>query len=90
MVPSDVHRRVRGSGLHRRPRRIRSNGVKPGAEPLIPGPIDGVVNGVRHDAYKAVQGSDTKKALIVIKITATGGVLSQAKSAARILTVHHR
>jgi imidazolonepropionase-like amidohydrolase len=43
-----------------------------------PGPIDGVVNGV-DDAYKAVrarykQGSD------LIKITATGGVLSQASS----------
>lgn len=43
-----------------------------------PGPEDGVVNG-EEDAYKAVraryqEGSD------LIKITATGGVLSQAKS----------
>ena len=43
-----------------------------------PGPAEGVVNGV-EDAYKAVrqrykEGSD------LIKLTATGGVLSQAKS----------
>ena len=43
-----------------------------------PGPIDGVVNSV-EDAYKAVRGR-YKEGADLIKITATGGVLSQAKS----------
>ena len=43
-----------------------------------PGPAEGVVNGVR-DAYEAVR-SRYKEGADLIKITATGGVLSQAKS----------
>ena len=43
-----------------------------------PGPVDGVVNGV-DDAYKAVRAR-YKEGADLIKITATGGVLSQAKS----------
>jgi imidazolonepropionase-like amidohydrolase len=43
-----------------------------------PGPIDGVVNSVT-DAYKAVRAR-YKEGSDLIKITATGGVLSQAKS----------
>ena len=43
-----------------------------------PGPADGVVNGV-DDAYKAVRAR-YKEGADLIKITATGGVLSQAKS----------
>lgn len=43
-----------------------------------PGPVDGVVNGV-EDAYKAVRAR-YKEGANLIKITATGGVLSQAKS----------
>ena len=43
-----------------------------------PGPADGVVNGV-DDAYKAVRAR-YKEGADLIKLTATGGVLSQAKS----------
>ncbi|HRI19322.1 MAG TPA: amidohydrolase family protein [Panacibacter sp.] len=43
-----------------------------------PGPKDGVINGV-EDAYKAVR-QRYKNGADLIKITATGGVLSQAKS----------
>ena len=43
-----------------------------------PGPADGVANGV-VDAYKAVRAR-YKEGADLIKITATGGVLSQAKS----------
>lgn len=43
-----------------------------------PGPIDGVVNGT-EDAYKAVRAR-YKEGSDLIKITATGGVLSQAAS----------
>lgn len=43
-----------------------------------PGPIEGVVNS-RADAYKAVRAR-YKEGSDLIKITATGGVLSQAKS----------
>ena len=43
-----------------------------------PGPTEGVINGV-DDAYKAVR-SRYKEGAHLIKITATGGVLSQAKS----------
>ena len=43
-----------------------------------PGPADGVVNGV-DDAYKAVRAR-YKEGVDLIKITATGGVLSQASS----------
>ena len=43
-----------------------------------PGPIDGVVNSP-EDAYKAVRAR-YKEGSDLIKITATGGVLSQAKS----------
>lgn len=43
-----------------------------------PGPAEGVINGV-DDAYKAVR-SRYKEGAHLIKITATGGVLSQAKS----------
>jgi len=43
-----------------------------------PGPIDGVVNS-EADAYKAVRAR-YKEGSDLIKITATGGVLSQAKS----------
>ncbi len=43
-----------------------------------PGPIDGVVNSV-PDAYKAVRARYKEKSDL-IKITATGGVLSQARS----------
>jgi len=43
-----------------------------------PGPIDGVVNGAA-DAYKAVRAR-YKEGSDLIKITATGGVLSQATS----------
>ena len=43
-----------------------------------PGPVDGVANGV-VDAYKAVRAR-YKEGADLIKITATGGVLSQAKS----------
>ena len=43
-----------------------------------PGPAEGVVNGV-DDAYKAVRDR-YKEGSHLIKITATGGVLSQAKS----------
>lgn len=43
-----------------------------------PGPAEGVVNGV-EDAYKAVR-QRYKEGADLIKITATGGVLSQAKS----------
>ena len=43
-----------------------------------PGPIDGVVNN-ETDAYKAVRAR-YKEGSDLIKITATGGVLSQAKS----------
>ncbi|MGE0622361.1 MAG: amidohydrolase family protein [Pseudomonadales bacterium] len=43
-----------------------------------PGPIDGVANGV-EDAYKAVRAR-YKEGSDLIKITATGGVLSQAAS----------
>ncbi len=43
-----------------------------------PGPADGVVNGL-DDAYKAVRAR-YKEGADLIKITATGGVLSQAKS----------
>ena len=43
-----------------------------------PGPDDGVINGV-VDAYKAVRAR-YKEGSDLIKITATGGVLSQAKS----------
>ena len=43
-----------------------------------PGPAEGVVNGL-DDAYKAVR-SRYKEGAHLIKITATGGVLSQAKS----------
>lgn len=43
-----------------------------------PGPAEGVVNGAR-DAYAAVR-SRYKEGSDLIKITATGGVLSQAKS----------
>jgi len=43
-----------------------------------PGPAEGVVNGV-DDAYKAVR-SRYKEGSDLIKITATGGVLSQASS----------
>ena len=42
------------------------------------GPVDGVVNGVA-DAYKAVRAR-YKEGSDLIKITATGGVLSEAKS----------
>ena len=43
-----------------------------------PGPAEGVVNGV-DDAYKAVRAR-YKEGVDLIKITATGGVLSQASS----------
>ena len=43
-----------------------------------PGPVDGVVNGT-VDAYKAVR-TRYKAGADLIKITATGGVLSEAKS----------
>ena len=43
-----------------------------------PGPAEGVVNGV-DDAYKAVRAR-YKEGADLIKLTATGGVLSQAKS----------
>jgi imidazolonepropionase-like amidohydrolase len=43
-----------------------------------PGPLDGVVNGV-SDAYAGVRNR-YKEGADLIKITATGGVLSQAKS----------
>jgi imidazolonepropionase-like amidohydrolase len=43
-----------------------------------PGPAEGVVNGV-EDAYKAVRAR-YKEGADLIKITATGGVLSEAKS----------
>ena len=43
-----------------------------------PGPVDGVVNGT-VDAYKAVRAR-YKAGADLIKITATGGVLSEAKS----------
>ena len=43
-----------------------------------PGPADGVVNGL-DDAYKAVRAR-YKEGVDLIKITATGGVLSQASS----------
>ena len=43
-----------------------------------PGPADGVINGV-DDAYKAIR-QRYKEGAHLIKITATGGVLSQAKS----------
>lgn len=43
-----------------------------------PGPAEGVINGV-DDAHKAVR-SRYKEGAHLIKITATGGVLSQAKS----------
>ena len=43
-----------------------------------PGPAEGVVNGL-DDAYKAVRAR-YKEGADLIKITATGGVLSQAKS----------
>lgn len=43
-----------------------------------PGPAEGVINGAR-DAYAAVR-SRYKEGADLIKITATGGVLSQAKS----------
>ena len=43
-----------------------------------PGPAEGVINGV-EDAYKAVRNR-YKDGSHLIKITATGGVLSQAKS----------
>ncbi|MDE0005552.1 MAG: amidohydrolase family protein [Rhodospirillaceae bacterium] len=43
-----------------------------------PGPADGVVNGV-DDAYKAVRAR-YKEGADLVKLTATGGVLSQAKS----------
>ena len=55
----------------------RSNGVNQ-ALASDPGPIDGVVNGV-DDAYKAVRAR-YKEGSDLIKITATGGVLSQASS----------
>ncbi len=55
----------------------RSNGVNQ-ALATDPGPIDGVVNGV-DDAYKAVRAR-YKEGSDLIKITATGGVLSQASS----------
>ena len=43
-----------------------------------PGPAQGVVNGL-DDAYKAVRAR-YKEGVDLIKITATGGVLSQARS----------
>jgi imidazolonepropionase-like amidohydrolase len=43
-----------------------------------PGPVEGVVNGV-EDGYKAVRAR-YKEGADLIKITATGGVLSEAKS----------
>ena len=43
-----------------------------------PGPAEGVVNGL-EDAYKAVRAR-YKEGADLIKLTATGGVLSQAKS----------
>ncbi|MDH3643828.1 MAG: amidohydrolase family protein [Gammaproteobacteria bacterium] len=54
-----------------------SNGVKEEYRG-DPGPLDGVVNGV-DDAYKGVRAR-YKEGADLIKITATGGVLSEAKS----------
>ena len=54
-----------------------TNGVRPELREN-PGPAEGVVNGV-EDAFKAVR-QRYKEGADLIKLTATGGVLSQAKS----------